>query len=635
MDISNAQLRQFLSNYFDGDELHDLCFDYFPRVQQEFTSGMAKSDQIRLLLTHCHNHGERERLIGALRESRTQLFRDEFELTQPEPVSASVVSASPSRNSRQIFISHAYEDSQLAHRLANDLEQHGWQVWIAPDSIQPGEKWVAAINRGLAESGVFLLLISEQAAQSQWVNSETNIAIQWEHEAKVRFIPLQVDSRSLAEIPPFWQTYQFIPFGEDYQSGFAQLLARLEERPHTPLPPISPTKQSLLNRLQQIPNFAWVGIVIVLAVVIVWAVLRGSGGDNSPTAEVQPTEAAKEIVEVATTPNQLTTPAEVIETPVITATQEATATPTVKPSQTPNPPTPTNPPQPATISTLDFPPNNATLGDKWARPQDNMTMVFVPNGTFTMGIDPDKFPEAYSDEQPPHKVTLNEFWLDQTEVTNAQFGQFVKATNYETTAELEGTGSIFVASTWEETANIDWQHLNGPNSDLSELENHPVVLVSWEDANAYCEWAGGSLPTEAQWEYAAQGKNDWLYPWGSGFDGSQVNFCDINCDAEWKLTSVNDGYAHTAPVGTYSGDSWVEAQDMSGNVWEWVADWYGSYSASPAENPTGPVSGTVKVLRGGSWGSDPNFGRSDLRNYEAPDNRIDTTGFRCAISPDN
>jgi hypothetical protein len=181
MDISNAQLRQFLTAYFNSEEIDRLCFDYFPRVQEEFTGAMPKSDRIQLLLVHCRQHGERDRLIGALQESRPGLFQQEFELAQPTPSPASATVAPTIRNPRQIFISHAYEDAKLAHRLAADLGRQGWQVWIAPDSIQPGEKWVAAINRGLAESGLLVLLVSQHAVWSRWVNSEADIASHRRH----------------------------------------------------------------------------------------------------------------------------------------------------------------------------------------------------------------------------------------------------------------------------------------------------------------------------------------------------------------------------------------------------------------------------------------------------------------------
>ena len=275
---------------------------------------------------------------------------------------------------------------------------------------------------------------------------------------------------------------------------------------------------------------------------------------------------------------------------------------------------------------------NSELGDTQLRGIDGMLMVFVPGGTFTMGSNPAIDADAELDEQPQHQVALNSFWMDQTEVTNAQFDLFVRETNYETTAESAGTGWILTNSSWQETAGADWQHPSGAQSNIFGLDDHPVVLVSWNDANAYCTWAGGTLPTEAQWEYAARGTDGRIYPWGNNFDGAQVNSCDTNCNLSWSNLS-NDGYSRTSPVGTYSGDSWVKAEDMGGNAREWVSDWYDSdyYFDSPRDNPTGPSGGEYKVLRGGSWGSGYNFVRTTIRNIREPDYRSDVVGFRCVV----
>ena len=157
---------------------------------------------------------------------------------------------------------------------------------------------------------------------------------------------------------------------------------------------------------------------------------------------------------------------------------------------------------------------------------------------------------------------------------------------------------LLAGDSWEVTDGADWQHPQGPSSTLNGVEDHPVVLVSWTDADAYCSWAGGTLPSEAQWEYAARGPDNLLYPWGKLFAvaGSHANFCDQNCPLDWKEEGIDDGFAQTAPVGSYEdGASWVGALDLAGNVWEWVNDWYGEsyYNTSSQDNPSGPDSGDI------------------------------------------
>lgn len=163
------------------------------------------------------------------------------------------------------------------------------------------------------------------------------------------------------------------------------------------------------------------------------------------------------------------------------------------------------------------------------------------------------------------------------------------------------------------------------------LANTPWFWYPGDDATEFCEWAGGRLPTEAEWEYAARGPESLVYPWGDGFDGTRLNYCDRNCPFDWADRSVDDGYEFTAPVLSYAnGASWIGAQDMVGNVWEWVQDWYGEYVLSPRTNPEGPSSGEFRALRGGAWSGSDYFARSSYRYDYLPDFRNVSIGFRCA-----
>ena len=305
----------------------------------------------------------------------------------------------------------------------------------------------------------------------------------------------------------------------------------------------------------------------------------------------------------------------------------ATLVPTSVPTSTQTPtPEPTVTPVPTVTAT---PPD---VGSTMTNLVDEATLMYVPAGRFIMGSE-----NGASNESPVHTVRLDAFWIYQTVVTNAMFEKFVEATGYQTAAEKNGYSKIYRSGSWDSVQGTDWQHPIGPDSDLSDLLNHPVVHVSWYDAQTYCEWAGGGLPTEAQWEKAARGIQGRIYPWGDwSVAGNLANFADSNTSFNWSDKNSNDGYSKTAPVGSYlDGASPYGLLDMAGNVYEWVADWFNSvyYQNSPLENPTGPLNGDSRVMRGGSWSGNLFSVRSAFRSvYAPPFQSFEFVGFRCAIS---
>lgn len=236
--------------------------------------------------------------------------------------------------------------------------------------------------------------------------------------------------------------------------------------------------------------------------------------------------------------------------------------------------------------------------------------VFVPAGLFTMGID---HPRA-TDEKPRRQVYLSAFFINRYEVTNARFAAFVAATGYQTEAEKRGV---------EKADGISWRQPHGPGAVAAP--SHPVVYVSWRDAEAYCAWRGGRLPTEAEWEKSARGPDGRLWPWGAAFAAGRAN-----------VWGAEDGYAGLAPVGSFpAGASPYGALDLAGNVWEWCADWYDAdyYATAPTQDPQGPATGRFKVLRGGSWINRGPTLRSINRFEVLPVERSPYIGFRCARSP--
>jgi len=251
-------------------------------------------------------------------------------------------------------------------------------------------------------------------------------------------------------------------------------------------------------------------------------------------------------------------------------------------------------------------------------------MVFVQGGTFQMGSN-----EGENDEKPVHSVTVGSFYMGKYEVTVAQFRQFINETGYQTDADKDGGSYIWTGSEWEKHNLVNWNCDAEGHIYLQNEYNHPVIHVSWNDATEYCRWLSRKtsksyrLPTDAEWEYAARGGNQsrgYMYS-GSNTLGDVAWFFD-NSDSK------------THPVGKKQSNE-LGIYDMSGNVWEWCSDWYGSdyYSSSPSNNPKGPVEGSYRVLRGGSWYTDPQYCRTANRSYGTPDYRNSNLGFRLFLVP--
>ena len=352
-----------------------------------------------------------------------------------------------------------------------------------------------------------------------------------------------------------------------------------------------------------------IGICILGMVFITLACILPQPG-SAPVKADTPTAAASRTLAPATaSPGLSSTPS-----------SEAKALPTRTLILSPSP---TRADTVTAAPTIEFTPTiTATpgIGSTRLSETDGIKLVYVPAGKFGMGSNEAQYfaavrlclnaggkidycSQSEMLEKPQHTVYLDAFWIDQTEVTNAMYARCVSAGACQPPAK--------------------------PNSinhklyyDEHQFDDYPVIWVDWNQADAYCEWAGRQLPSEAQWEKAARGADGRTYPWGEGIDCQKANY----------NTCVGD----TTPVGSYpAGASPYGALDMAGNVLEWVADWYSAsyYSISPKRSPTGPPSGDTKILRGGSWDSDI-YGnaRSAYRTYCETGCNLSDIGFRCAIN---
>jgi sulfatase modifying factor 1 len=310
-------------------------------------------------------------------------------------------------------------------------------------------------------------------------------------------------------------------------------------------------------------------------------------------------------------------------------------------------------------------------------------MVWIPGGTFLMGTN-DK--ESFPNERPAHLVQVQGFWMDERDVTNAEFSKFVEATGYVTTAERKidwedlkkelppGTrkpgdsalapGALVFTRTprpvplndlsawWRWVHGANWRQPEGSESSIQGRENHPVVQVSWEDVVAYAKWAGKRLPTEAEWEFAARGGLDGKrYPWGDEFRPNGKYMANTWQGVFPVTNTAEDGFVGTSPVKSFPPNGYG-LYDMAGNVWQWCSDWYGvdshieAASKNVCRDPGGPTESydpgdpyaPKRVVKGGSFLCNPSYCESyrpSARRGTPPDTGSSHTGFRCVISGDN
>ncbi len=277
------------------------------------------------------------------------------------------------------------------------------------------------------------------------------------------------------------------------------------------------------------------------------------------------------------------------------------------------------------------------------------SLVSVPGGRFSMGsVDPFAYPE--DGEGPVHEVLLRPFSIDCHAVSNDRFAAFVAATGYQTDAERWGwsfvfagllpddfppTRSVAAAPWWRQVEGAQWRRPEGPHSDLSDRGRHPVVQVSHNDSLAYCQWAGVRLPTEAEWEFAARGGLEGCaFPWGDELEPGGEHRMNVWQGEFPAHNTAADGYLGTAPVDAFPANGYG-LHNITGNVWEWTADWFApdSYAIAAPEDPSGPPSGDRRVTRGGSYICHASYCRRyrvSARSSNAPDDATGNIGFRVA-----
>lgn len=477
----------------------------------------------------------------------------------------------------QVFLSYSRKDKDFVDKFLADLKSTGINVWFDQRDIHAGDKtWQEQIVDGILKSPIFVIVLSPNSVKSDEVNSELIIARQHKKTiVPVLYKPVEISKKMQYQLAG----KQYIDFSKgDYSDNLLKVinnLSHLGAAEKTINPENLPIKSE--NPLKKIPIWGWVGAAVVLLIILVFGANSIIGG-RTPTPTEIPMMEELVLVEVPTD-------TEIPPTETLAPTEEdIIVEEVILPTETllPDTPTATEIPSPT--------PYPAEIADAVG-----VEMVFVPAGEFVMGSNSHE-----NNAYPAHPVETGAFYIDKFEVTNANFDKCV------------------------EVGACDLPRSLSSNSKSNYYEGfgfYPVIWVSWHDAVAFCEWRGGRLPTEAEWEKAARGVDDArTYPWGDEIGTECVNA------NYWEVV----GCGGPREVGSTIGISPFGAYEMAGNVWEWVQDdiilYPGGRSGSVSNNEIGN-----KVLRGGSWQDSDQYIKTTFRLSSAPNKDANDIGFRCVI----
>jgi formylglycine-generating enzyme required for sulfatase activity len=535
-----------------------------------------------------------------------------------------------------VFLCHASQDKPAVWKMYRFLKQRGMQPWLDQADLLPGQNWEVEIPKALFASDVILVCLSKNSINKEgYVQKEIVFALDKaleKPEGTIFVIPAKLEE---CEVPRRLGMYQWVDYFRP--DGRKRLLLSLSlraeglggevepviledtRRRKSAPKPAMPSEESLEKPKHQVDDSAPRSVAETVARVMALERLGTDKGEEEDRETVElarrQTSAStpeKEKLETPKAPKNVAKPSTKVDPRLLwlgsviligmllfginallnsppASPPEAAVAPTSTHTKTPTniPSTHTNTPSPTVTPT-------PGLGSIYL--SDGVTMLYVPAGTFSMGS------ETSSDEKPIHAINLSAYYMDKYEVTNAAYKRCVEA----------GVCDLPKQS----RSSTRTAYYGNP-----EFDEYPVIFVDWNMANAYCEWRGTHLPTEAEWEKAARGTDGRTYPWGK----------DISCDKANYKNCVGD----TTKVGSYlDGVSPYGMYDMAGNVWEWAYDWYDSsyYQISPSLNPQGPTSGQSRVLRGGSWNYLDNYVRTAYRVWYDPTVMIDLIGFRCSLS---
>jgi len=499
----------------------------------------------------------------------------------------------------RVFLCHASQDKPVVRELYHALKAEGWvDPWLDKAKLLPGQDWEMVIENAVDDSDVVIICLSGQSVSKEgYVQREIRYAYDLaleKPEGTIFLIPLRLDDCAM---PRKLRSFHWVDyFGEEKEKSYFDLLEALKLRYEQKIGDEETPAQADLKR--GIPEVRFTQKKPYTKIL------------NPATLNPAP------IQKTRTRPNYrqlgfagiallLLTLVGLGLNSLFNKSPEVPLTPSLQVfTETPKLSTETSVPFVSTPTETSVPDPTATtvlgIGSTSRSLKDDMVLVYVPAGEFLMGSD-----DGNQDEQPVHQVYLDAYWIDQTEVTNAMYAKCVEANKCNPPKnKRSATNPSYYAD--------------------PKFDDYPVIHVTWEDAESYCAWVGRSLPTEAQWEKAARGLDGGVYPWG-------------NVLPKDSLLNYNQLYKDTTRVGSFpEGASIYGANDMAGNVWEWVRDWYDVVyyqSNLSTPNPSGPDAGKMKVQRGGSWEDAAFSVRSSNRAPASLTDYGPKVGFRCALTP--
>jgi serine/threonine-protein kinase len=456
---------------------------------------------------------------------------------------------------RCAFISYSRTNKEFATKLAKGLRSAGYPIWFDLMDILTGSRWDDEVEKALRECSIFMIILTPASIASENVKDEIGYAI----DHGKRILPILLEQ---CDVPLRLRRFQYVDFTtKSFEEGFESAKDLLRDLVEAALVPIIEKIPSVDAPIESKPEPV----------------------KTKPTP-VTPDRKAEPVSSVPAQKKPVSKTLAIGVVVVVVLIIAGIGFSAISKMRG-NGLSVANP-----VSANGYDIGLTMTGN------DGMILLYVPAGEFTMGGN------SSSEEKPIHKVNLDAFWIDQTEVTNKMYIACVSS-------------GACAPPTYTYSQSRSNYYGN------TQFDNYPVIYVTWDDANTYCEWIGRRLPTEAEWEKAARGVDERTYPWGN--KAPSIIYLNFN-------SFVGD----TTEVGNYLGSSPYGADDMAGNVWEWVNDWYIKtyYQSSPSFNPLGPDSGEGRVLRGGSWNDVDDKVRSAYRSANAPNISNFNYGFRCARS---